>query len=99
MINGPHHLRNALADWVIDEFDAVVVYTERAQRTVYSLRSPKRMDVAAFAERFGGGGHKDSAAFSIKHSKLHTLLLRAPFYKLTLKERLVAGLRLIFKGA
>lgn len=44
------------------------VYAENAERIIYSLRSraPDGMDVSAIAKRWGGGGHKHAAGFSVR---------------------------------
>lgn len=64
VLNAPHHLRNDIGDVLKEDYAFVVCYTQRSGWTVYSLRS-KTYDVSVIAEQFGGGGHANSAAFSI----------------------------------
>lgn len=44
------------------------VYAESPDRIIYSLRSraPDGVDVSAIAKRWGGGGHKHAAGFSVR---------------------------------
>lgn len=63
-INGPHHLRNELADRIIDKYLFVVVYNVRDGKVIYSLRS-KDFDVTTISKKFGGGGHPNAGAFAI----------------------------------
>lgn len=43
-------------------------YYDEAERRNYSLRSaPDGLDVSVIAQRFGGGGHKHAAGFSVEH--------------------------------
>jgi oligoribonuclease NrnB/cAMP/cGMP phosphodiesterase (DHH superfamily) len=67
IINGPHHLRNIMCDALNDTYEFSVCYSRRANRTVFSMRSVGP-DVAIIAERFGGGGHAKSAAFSLPNT-------------------------------
>ena len=73
MVNAPHHLRNLIGDMLAEKYLFVACYTRRKKRTVFSLRS-KKFDVSTIAERHGGGGHKDSAAFSIANGPNQNLL-------------------------
>lgn len=71
LVNGPHHLRNEISDALLKDnaFDVVVVYNRRRDLTVYSLRSIKGgADVAAMAERFGGGGHVSASSYVVPHA-------------------------------
>lgn len=43
-----------------------IVWSRRNGKLVVSLRSNKKVDVAELAERYGGGGHKQAAGFSMK---------------------------------
>lgn len=66
LVNGPHHLRNNVGDTLVEDYLFVACYTERSNRTVFSLRAKKgRFDVSTLCERYGGGGHAESAAFSV----------------------------------
>ncbi len=81
LVNGPHHLRNEIAEAILEQdnaVDFVIVYNRRRDKTIYSLRS-KEYDVSKLAECFGGGGHANAAAFSIPHNAESLLLSRDAF--------------------
>jgi oligoribonuclease NrnB/cAMP/cGMP phosphodiesterase (DHH superfamily) len=47
-----------------------IIWKKRADSSIYvSLRSNGKADVAKIAEKFGGGGHKAAAAFSLPSSR------------------------------
>lgn len=73
MINAPHHLRNLIGDMLSSKYVFVVCYTRRKDRTVFSMRS-NHFDVSQIAEQHGGGGHRNSAAFSIPNNPNINLL-------------------------
>lgn len=43
-----------------------IVWSKRNGKLIVSLRSTKAVNVAKLAERYGGGGHKQAAGFSMK---------------------------------
>ena len=45
-----------------------IIWSRRKDVIVVSLRSNGKINVAKLAERFGGGGHKESAAFELSPS-------------------------------
>jgi oligoribonuclease NrnB/cAMP/cGMP phosphodiesterase (DHH superfamily) len=90
LVNGPHHLRNEMADYLLELFDVVVCYNQREDKTVFSLRSSDHSnhDVSVIAEKFGGGGHRNSAAFSVPNNVYRNTFVQNPFTKPTFGERL-----------
>lgn len=89
LVNAPHHLRNELSDRLSERYTYVVVYSKRKDRTVYSLRSKKGVyDVSKVAAKFGGGGHSEAAAFSIKHRELDNFLQESVFVNHSFIHRL-----------
>lgn len=90
LINSPHHLRNDVGDVLVEKYLFVACYTQRDEVTVFSLRALKgKFDVSKVAEQFGGGGHAESAAFSIPNQ------MRNPFDKPTLMRRLYRAWRVL----
>ncbi len=82
LVNGPHHLRNNVGDALVEDYLFVACYTERANRTVFSLRAKKgRFDVSALCERYDGGGHADAAAFSVPVGTNPRLVVRPTFWQ------------------
>ena len=55
-----------LDQFIISEDISDYVILVNAQSKKISLRSRKDIDIRHIAERNGGGGHKNAAAFSIK---------------------------------
>ena len=43
-----------------------IIWSQRKDKIVVSLRSNGKIDVSKFAKKFGGGGHKASAAFRLE---------------------------------
>lgn len=65
-INGPHFLRNEIADELfVNGAKAVIVYNHRENKTVYSIRGNGEFDCVKLAAKYGGGGHRNAAAWSI----------------------------------
>ncbi len=56
-----------LGNYIISEDISDYVILVNAQSKKISLRSRKDIDIRHIAERNGGGGHKNAAAFSIKN--------------------------------
>ncbi len=56
-----------LGNYIISEDISDYVMLINAQSKKISLRSRKDVDIRHIAERNGGGGHKNAAAFSIKN--------------------------------
>lgn len=87
-INAPHHLRNEIGNQLSEKYPYVVLYTERAGKTIYSLRS-KHAHVDKLAEINGGGGHANAAAFKMDHTWLesykHALIYGTPTWRFRLK--------------
>lgn len=66
IVNANSHYRNELGVELCKEHLFAAIYWETETHRVFSLRGKdKRINLAAVAERFGGGGHEDAAAFSI----------------------------------
>ena len=42
-----------------------IIWSQRKDKIVVSLRSNGKVDVSKLAKKFGGGGHKASAAFRL----------------------------------
>lgn len=59
------------------KYPIAIIWSRRKGKYTVSLRS-NTVDVSLIAEKFGGGGHRSSAAFSLPASDSHTLL---SFYK------------------
>jgi len=97
-INAPAHLRNEIGDLLADQYAVVACYTVRREEIVFSLRSAKQhnVDVREMAERFGGGGHKTAAAFSIPADSRDLKALQWLFEctaKQTLMRRIIKRVR------
>lgn len=90
LVNGPHHLRNRLGDYLNNRYDFTICYNQRNEKVIFSMRSSKECsaDMTTIAEHFGGGGHADAAAFGIKQNTYRRLFAENPFDKVTLKQRL-----------
>ena len=56
-----------LGNYIISEDISDYVMLINAQSKKISLRSRKDVDIRHIAEKNGGGGHKNAAAFSIKN--------------------------------
>jgi len=93
-VGAPSHLRNEVADLLVDKYSMVVTWTVRENLVVYSLRSDGGMDVSLVAERFGGGGHIKSASFTLPANGTRTQPLAWLSERMSLKARL---LRFLFK--
>lgn len=66
IVNASSYLRNELGVALSKDHDFAAIYSDRADVRVYSLRGrDKRIPLDKIAERFGGGGHANAAAFSI----------------------------------
>lgn len=89
-VNAPHHLRNEIGDKLGKKYPYVVLYTERAGKTIYSLRS-SQMDISPLAEMNGGGGHASAAAFALDHGWLETYKHARVFGVPTWKSRIRAA--------
>jgi len=50
-------------------FPIAIIWQERKDMTIVSLRSNGKVNVARIAEKFGGGGHKSASAFSLPIGK------------------------------
>jgi len=71
LINGPYFLTSELLHQLgaSQPFAANVIYT--ADKLLFSLRSdPDGADVSAIAKKYGGGGHKHAAGFSLTSEEL-----------------------------
>lgn len=71
LINGPYFLTSELLHELGKEhpFAANIIYTK--DMILFSLRSgPDGADVAAIAQKYGGGGHKHAAGFSLTSEEL-----------------------------
>lgn len=91
-VNAPHHLRNEIGDQLGKKYPFVVLYTERAEKTIYSLRSSDpEVDVSVLAKLNGGGGHKSAAAFAMDHGWLETYKHARVFGTPTWKSRIKAA--------
>lgn len=87
LINSPHHLRNDVGDALVDKYLFVACYTERSERTVFSLRAKKgKFDVTTVAERFGGGGHAEAGAFSIPVGMSPRVTIRPTLFQRVLRR-------------
>ena len=65
-VNAPHTYASDLGHLLAAGEPFAAVYWETAAGRVFSLRSqPGGADVAAIAERFGGGGHARAAGFTV----------------------------------
>lgn len=69
VVNAPYFAASEVAGEVIDDFPGAqfgASYFEvRPGQWQYSLRSRSDFDVSAIAKRYGGGGHKDAAGFTV----------------------------------
>lgn len=66
IVNANSHYRNELGVELCKEHLFAAIYWETETHRVFSLRGKdKRINLASVAERFGGGGHENAAAFSI----------------------------------
>jgi oligoribonuclease NrnB/cAMP/cGMP phosphodiesterase (DHH superfamily) len=64
-INAPHHFASYLGNALARKTHSfAIAWRETAGAIKVSLRSDGSVDVAKIAEEFGGGGHKNAAAFS-----------------------------------
>lgn len=65
-VNSPVH-RSAIGHIIAEKSKSFgIVWVERANVIKVSLRSIKNFDVAKIAEKYGGGGHKNAASFTLK---------------------------------
>lgn len=63
-VNAPHRFASAIAQMLYKKSLFSIVWNERRDRIHVSLRCNKgTFDVAAIAQKFGGGGHAHAAAF------------------------------------
>lgn len=66
--NAPHQFSSDIGNTLATEsrtFGATY-YTDKEDNVVFSLRSIGDFDVSYIAKRFGGGGHKNAAGFTLK---------------------------------
>lgn len=67
-VNGPRHFNSLLGSYLLHldkhiHVGIVFYFVERCKYIRFSLRSDGRVDVGRLAEKFGGGGRHDTAAF------------------------------------
>jgi len=67
LLNAPRYMCSVLGDYLGEKYPFVVIYHDDAKYRKYSLRSNKKtgVEVKAFAEKRGGGGHVNAAAFTV----------------------------------
>lgn len=67
-VNASPAFRDAIGDYgkKIKKYPLVAIWSRNKDEIRVSLRSDKRVDASKIAEKYGSGGHKQSAAFSIK---------------------------------
>lgn len=69
-VNAPLKYRSDLGILLYEKYDYnfAMIYEETEKGIIScSLRSKPSVDVRVIAEKFGGGGHKNAAAFSLKN--------------------------------
>lgn len=68
VVNASLFMASELAGELAEGEPFAAVYAESPDRIIYSLRScaPNGVDVSAIAKRWGGGGHKHAAGFSMR---------------------------------
>jgi oligoribonuclease NrnB/cAMP/cGMP phosphodiesterase (DHH superfamily) len=68
VVNANYMYASDIGETYKDDWPFVVTYSDGVDCRIFSLRSGKEggTDVAALAERFGGGGHEHAAGFKIK---------------------------------
>lgn len=70
MVNSPVHV-SYIGKALYEKMPPIgIVWSRRCKDIVVSLRSDGTVDVAAIAEKYGGGGHKQAAAFSWEQQEL-----------------------------
>lgn len=66
VVNGSLFMSSEVAGELADGYPFAAMYAETEKGTIWSLRSrPGGVDVSEIAKRFGGGGHKHAAGFTI----------------------------------
>ena len=64
-VNSPN-LRSEIGAALLKKLPPIaVIWDQKSEKKIFSLRSNGKVDVAKIAERFGGGGHKTAAGFSL----------------------------------
>lgn len=70
-INAPHFFASYLGSMLVKKKPPIsIIWSEDKERVKVSLRSDGSVDVSKLAQKFGGGGHKAAAGFSISSINL-----------------------------
>ncbi|MCP4528620.1 MAG: phosphohydrolase [Aestuariibacter sp.] len=65
-VNMPYQWVSDGAEFLKDDYDFVVLFTVEREHVKFSLRSAKgKTDVSEIALKYGGGGHREAASFSL----------------------------------
>ena len=79
IVNSPitvSHIGNYIYEH--EKYPVAIIWSRRKDKIAVSLRSNGKVDVSTIAQKFGGGGHRASAAFTLPPSDFATVL---SFYK------------------
>jgi uncharacterized protein len=70
VVNASMFLASEVAGELSEDYAFAAVYVETENTVIWSLRSrmPDGLDVSEIAKRFGGGGHKHAAGFTVPRS-------------------------------
>ena len=73
IFNGMHYLRNEISTVLYEsnDIDMVIGWSVRGKEVIFSVRSPdaEKFSAKKFAEKYGGGGHPQAAAFGLPLEK------------------------------